>query len=221
MTIDFTPSLLMALTDFIPVIFFIIGIVFLGKYMRRNANIFPFILFLLGAISSSFGGLAKASWKLLLAIWDYNIPWLDDFQFLFLASGFLLIFISLLTIVVANKKAKKDIFVAPALLTIKGTPIFAVLLSIVTLSTFGLIFCLVKLAKKLESKIAIVMYIIYLAVALAMGAFSGSGDSETVNWIAQSINTLGTLALLIGHYNLNKKDTEHTQNVQNAQSVAA
>jgi len=208
MTANFTPSLLMALTDYIPVILFLIGSFYLGSIVHRKASTFVFIMFVIGISISHFAGFAKATWKLLLATSGTNIAWLDDFQFLFLGIGIFLVFVSILTIVIKQtKKSKRTL--APALLTIKGTSAFYYLLTLVVLSTIGYLSCLIILSRKVKCHISVIFYIIYGVISILMGALSGSGEYEIVNWIAQSINTIGTLSLLIAHINLNKKDLEN------------
>ncbi|MBN2878275.1 MAG: hypothetical protein JXN65_01470 [Clostridia bacterium] len=207
MTVNFTPSLVMALTDFIPVILFLAGSIVLSCYMKRNSCTVCFVLFILGALIVNFGGFAKATWKLLLATSGKNIPWLDDLQFLFMGIGTLLIFISLLSLVVRKKKQEK--FLVPAaIFTIKDTNMFYYLLALVIISTTGYLACLAILSAKQKNRISMIFYIIYWVISLAMGGLSGKGELESVNWIAQSINTLGMLLLLAAHIRLNKRDIE-------------
>jgi len=207
MAVNFTPSLVMALTDFIPVILFLAGSIFLACYMKRNSCAFCFVLFILGALIVNFGGFAKAAWKLLLATSGENIPWLDDLQFLFMGVGTLLIFISLLSLVIQKKKTEKSV-AAAAVFTIKGTSMFYYLLALVIISTTGYLACLAILSAKQKNRLSMIFYIIYWIISLAMGGMSGKGELESINWIAQGINTLGMLLLLVAHINLNKRDIE-------------
>ena len=209
MNINFTPSLLMAVTDYIPVILFFIGSFFFGSFVRRNSGIFMFIIFVVGISIANFAGFVKATWKLLLATGGPNILWMDDFQFLFLGIGFVLVFISVLSIVLKTRK-KTNLKSAAAIgaISVKGTSLFYYLLSLVVISTIGYLSCLIIMSRRLKVHLSVVLYIFYAVVSILMGGLSGSGEYEIAHWIAQFINTLGTLALLIAHINLNKKDLE-------------
>ncbi|MEX1376052.1 MAG: hypothetical protein AB1Z23_01140 [Eubacteriales bacterium] len=209
MNINFTPSLFMAITDYIPVILFFIGSFFFGSFVRRNSSIFMFVLFVIGIAVANFAGFAKATWKLMLATGGRNIVWMDDFQFLFLGIGFVLVFIVVLSIVIKTKKkptAKSA--AAAAIISVKGTSLFYYLLTIVVLSTLGYLSCLIIMSRRLKVHISVVLYIVYAVVSILMGGLSGSGEYEIAHWVAQCINTIGTFSLLIAHINLNKKDLE-------------
>ena len=204
MTANFTPSLIMALTDYIPVILFLIGSYVLGKFMKRRASLFFFILYVLGMATANFAGLCKATWKLMLATGTNAYAWMDDLQFLFLGIGLTIVFISILSVLQKSKHLKTSV---PVLLfTVKGTNLFYYLLTIVVASTIGYLSCLIIYARRIQCRIAVVLYISYGVISIMMGALSGSGGMEIINWIAQSINTVGTGALLIAHIYLNKKD---------------
>lgn len=203
----FTPSLLMSITDYFPVILFLIGTIFLAKYMKRNVKLPFFIIGLTGSSLIFISGLLKATGKLLIATVDTTIVWFSEIQFLLLGPGSLLLFIALLSIVLVNKKNSA---VSLSFLAIKGTPLFYLMLTLTSVSTIGYLICGIILAKKQSNKKSIILYICYLVVVLAMSAFSNSGEYEIVNWICQTINSLGMLALVFAHYNLNKKDIEKT-----------
>jgi len=196
----------MALFDFVPVILFLIGSFYFVSFIKRNGNIFVLILFAAGIAIANFGGLCKAVWKLLLATGGKNYAWMDDYQFLFLGIGLSLVFVSTFIIARKKRKVRRNAAAAAIVFTVKGTNLFYYLLTVVVVSTIGYLSCLIVLAKKLNAKISVVLYITYGVISIMMGALSGSGEMEIVNWIAQTINTIGMLSLLIAHFHLNKED---------------
>lgn len=208
---NFTPSLGMALFDFVPVILFLIGSFYFGSFVKRNNSIFVFIMFVVGIAIANFAGFCKASWKLILALGGANIAWMDDLQFLFLGIGLSLVFIAAFIIMRKRKTTQKSSALAAIMFTVKGTNLFYYLLTLVVASTIGYLSCLIIIAKKLKVHISVVLYITYGVISIMMGALSGSGEMEMVNWIAQTINTVGMCALLIAHFNLNKKDKQMQQ----------
>lgn len=209
----FTPNIIMALTDYIPVILFFIASIYLIRFTKRNAKTIFTTLLILGSSLVFLGGFIKASWKLIYAIFDVSFIWMRNIQFMLLAPGTMFIFISVLSIALLQKPKK----IAPSTLnSLGGTPFFIPLLTTLTLSTAGYLISLMVLAKRRNCIISVFMYGIYFVIMLIMGANSNKGDFELINWICQAINSLGMAALLIGHYRLNKADLDNKISVAKA-----
>ena len=79
----------LALVDAIPVLSFGISMVII-------ASRFPSPLFMIGAILSVLGGCCKVAWKLVLGIAKKDLRWLNKPFVPMMASGFLLLLISLI-----------------------------------------------------------------------------------------------------------------------------
>ena len=79
----------LALVDAIPVLSF-------GISMVLIASRFPSPLFMVGAVLSVLGGCCKVAWKLMLGITKKDLRWLNKPFVPMMASGFLLLLISLL-----------------------------------------------------------------------------------------------------------------------------
>lgn len=79
----------LALVDAIPVLSFGISTVIIAG--RFNSP-----LFLVGAILSVLGGCCKVAWKLVLGIWKKDLRWLNKPFVPMMASGFLLLLISVI-----------------------------------------------------------------------------------------------------------------------------
>jgi hypothetical protein len=79
----------LALVDAIPVLSFGIAMVII-------ASRFQSLLFMIGAVLSVLGGCCKVAWKLVLGIWKKDLRWLNKPFVPMMASGFLLLLISLI-----------------------------------------------------------------------------------------------------------------------------
>ena len=85
----FTISL--ALVDAIPVLSFGISMVIIASRFHSP-------LFMIGAILSVLGGCCKVAWKLVLGIAKKNLRWLNKPFVPLMASGFLLLLVSLIVV---------------------------------------------------------------------------------------------------------------------------
>lgn len=86
---DFTLSL--AIVDFIPVFLSGLGLYFFTQWIKDETKVAQ-----LGAILIFSGGLAKASWKLNVVLTGADIRILENFLFIGLGSGFILLAFALL-----------------------------------------------------------------------------------------------------------------------------
>lgn len=82
----FTPAL--ALVDALPVLFF-------GASMLLVARGFASVLFGIGAAAITLAGCGKVLWKLLLAVWDRNVAWLNRYFIPCQLGGFLCVVLAL------------------------------------------------------------------------------------------------------------------------------
>ena len=79
----------LALVDAIPVLSFGISMVIIATRFHSP-------LFMVGAILSVLGGCCKVAWKLVLGITKKNLRWLNKLFVPMMASGFLLLLVSLI-----------------------------------------------------------------------------------------------------------------------------
>ena len=79
----------LALVDAIPVLSFGISMVIIASRFRSP-------LFMIGAVLSVLGGCCKVAWKLVLGIAKKDLRWLNKPFVPMMASGFLLLFVSLI-----------------------------------------------------------------------------------------------------------------------------
>lgn len=82
-------SLLLALTDYIPVLAFGASVIIIGKR-------FGSLLFVLGAMITLLAGVMKASWKLIMAVKKRDIKWMNRAFVPAQSVGFMIILLSVL-----------------------------------------------------------------------------------------------------------------------------
>ena len=81
-------TIALALVDAIPVLSFGISMVIIASRFQSP-------VFMIGAILSVLGGCCKVAWKLVLGIWKKDLRWLNKPFVPMMASGFLLLIVSL------------------------------------------------------------------------------------------------------------------------------
>ncbi len=184
----------MALVDYIPVFFFGITMVLLQRDLYNKMYKGAYALFAAGTINVFFAGFLKATWKLLYAakICDFQVL---NTMFLPVQSiGFLLIGLGLVGMLC--RKAKKAAALAVAPPVFGGTPVF---IGIMVLGLGCLCACLSILAAKMKKQGVIALFGLSFLCYMGMGYMSGQDStSAVVNWIEESINTVGQGLLVWG-----------------------
>lgn len=80
-------SVAVALFDFVPVLLTAIGMLLLATAIaQRQPHFSPWIW--LAACAIPFGGVCKASWKLIVALQQLHMDWLENLLFITMAPGF-------------------------------------------------------------------------------------------------------------------------------------
>lgn len=87
----------LALLDFVPVVFSSLGLFFLARMVERSEPGAKSLAYL-GLVLVALGGLSKALWKLVLAATGLNLSPLDQFLFVFLGPGFVMMAAALLRV---------------------------------------------------------------------------------------------------------------------------
>lgn len=185
-------SLALALFDFLPPLAFLTGAVFLVKIARICCGIPCSRMMIAGSFLVFLGGFLKATWKLLYVTGMANIRWMGEGQFILLSIGFLAICISV--ILIARK--------------LRASPNAAVLLGIVPwklpflflmiLTSLGAEGILAYIAFQRKLRPAAAGFVVGVMGILAMGVFSSAEQSLTMQWIEESINTLGQCGFMLG-----------------------
>lgn len=191
-------SIVMALVDFVPVIFFAAGSVILMRDLYNKMSKGAFALFSAGLIDIVFAGALKALYKLLYAAGVCDFTALSDMFFPVQAIGFLLAGCGIAAMLCFDQgdteAAVSGAAAAPQVF--KGTFVFV---GLVTAGLAMLDVSLCVLAKKLKKPGVIVVFILSLILSLCMGYLSSRDFTEaSMNWIAEGMNILAEGTFFLG-----------------------
>ncbi len=192
------PRLLtLALFDFIPSLFFIVGAFFLVRMARLVRGERCARMALAGCLLIALGGLLKALWKLLLTLGIADIPILSDQQFVLIAPGFLALLIVAILMARMLRSGTARLPVGSSLLLMMAgwkIPFLAVM----TLSSMGAQGILTYMAFQRKQRIAAVGFIVAFLCLLGMGSMASGEQTITRQWLEESINTAGQLGFALG-----------------------
>jgi len=184
-------SVEMALYDFVPVIGFLVGGIYLVKLSRYALKKLMTVIMTTSVIVIVLGGGLQASWKLLTAI---NLPhpiWMSQGQFVFMATGYVLMLIPVLALLRKNKTKVAEALPAMAAWKIP----FLAVMTLASLSTYAL---LVVLSLRRKSWLAGLGFIFAFISVLTMGFMASQTQTIQLQWIEQTINTLGNWGFALG-----------------------
>jgi hypothetical protein len=182
----------MAFVDYIPVAFFAIASIILMRDLFSKMSKLNFLIFALGVSGVTVAGACKATWKLLIAATETNIPFLNDMFFPTQSIGFLLAGIGLLAMLLFKKKATYGV----------NTFIFIGMM-VAGLGVMDAILCVI--AGKMKKPAIIAIFVLSFVCSLGMGYLSSKDFTDDLwNWIAEGINVAGQGSLLLGTYLLHK-----------------
>jgi len=191
--IEETYSVSMALFDFVPVLGFLVGAVFLSRIFFHRSNKRYYWLSVLGGILVFLGGALQASRKLLMALDIANLPWMSQGQFIFMSFGYLMLLIPTLSLFKANKKSKLSILSAMAAWKIP----FLLVMTLASLGTYGML-AYISICRRLG--IAAVGFILAFVGVILMGGMANQLQSIGLQWIEQSVNSLANLGFVFGSF---------------------
>ena len=195
---DFSVS--MALTDYIPVIFFAIAAVILQRDLYNKMSKGAFALFAGGTIFVTCAGALKATWKLLYALGVCDFEALNAMFFPTQSIGFLLAGIGILAMICHKQTESAAFAVAPPVFS--GTFVFVGLM-VAGLGIMDVVLCV--LSAKLKKPALIALFVLSFVCSLCMGYLSSQDFAEaSMNWIAEGVNVIGQGSLLVGAILLHK-----------------
>lgn len=194
-------SIAMALVDYIPVLFFAIGAIFLQRDLYNKMSKGAFALFAAGTINVFAAGLLKATYKLLYAAGICDFEPLNAMFFPVQSIGFLLAGIGVIAMLCfKQEKSPATLAVAPAVYS--GTFLFVGLM-VAGLGCMDAGLC--YLSVKLKKKPAIALFVLSFVCSLCMGYLSSQDFAKaSMNWIAEGVNVIGQGAFLGGTILLHK-----------------
>ena len=191
-------TVLMALTDYIPVAIFAVVAVLLQRDLYNKMPKYAFACFAAGTINAFMAGFLKATWKLLYAagVCDFHV--LNTMFLPTQSLGLLLTGFGIVLMLGAKKRVA--LAVAPPLF--QGTIVFVAMM---VLGLGAMCTGLGAVAVKMRKKVVIPLFVLCFFCYMAMGYLaSRSGSSAAMNWAEQGVNTLGQALLLAGVLVLHK-----------------
>jgi hypothetical protein len=188
-------SLPLALLDFVPVACFLIG----GWYMSLTAGLLCSQhvrqAALIGMVLVAAGGAAKATAKLVSAAGLGNIDQVGELHFMLQSPGFLILLVSAVYMLRAAKiplpKLNPVLALAPwkipliAMMALTGTALHGILAGI---------------ALQRKARAAAAGFALALVCLLAMGVAAQGERTIAMQWVEESINTLGQVGYATGSY---------------------
>ena len=186
-------SLFLALFDFVPVALFLVGAYFLVRIAflcrgRPGAR-----MVMAGTLLVFLGGFLKAAWKLLYSTNTADVQWMSQGQFVFSGIGFLGMCVAVIYMVRGQRRTDGS---GGALLAMAAWKIpFLFVMTVASLGAEGI---LTYLAFRRKVPAAAAGYIIGVLGILAMGALASGDQTVVMQWIEESVNTLGQLGFMLG-----------------------
>lgn len=180
----------MALMDFVPVLLFGAAWVVLYKDLKNKLDLCAGLLLPLGAATVFAAGFFKAVWKLQNALGVQPVELFNKAFFPTQSIGFLLLGVGMLALMYAKRRGARSLTMVWVMLMVLGN--------------LGMSAGLVYVASKLKKK-AIPLFIVAFVCSMMMGYLSSRDFAQaSMHWVAQSVNTLGQLLLLLGARMLRK-----------------
>lgn len=185
----------LALMDFLPVLFFGIGMLYLLRIGYYRLGRIPYTAMAGGAVLCFVGGFYKATSKLLEATYDYCLLALETSQFIMLAPGFVLLFIASLGLL---KTGHSKGFLAVSGVEVWKIPFIAIMI----MANLGFLVVMAVFALRNKMRFTAVLYIISASTMLLMGYLSTQPFTTEMHWLAQSVNSVVQLLAMSGHITL-------------------
>lgn len=179
----------LALTDFIPNLFFLMGAILLYRRM------YPSHLFALGVALVFLNAMAKAAWKVILSLGGPDVAWLSENYLVLLSLGFLAIFIAVLR----QDGQKKSL----PLLALAVWKVPFLLVAVV--SSIGAYIVWIRTAWQKRIWLAAASFALSLVITLVMSALTGDEYDLTQQWTAQTLNMINQGCFALGAYFLSRR----------------
>ena len=187
-------SVPMAVVDYIPVVLFIISAIMIQRGLYDQMSKGAFALLSGGTIMVIAAGLMKATWKLLYALGVCDFERLNQCFFPMQSVGFLLAGIAVIALLYFPQK-KESLAAVGAPAVFSGTMVFVVMM---VLGCLGYCGGLALYARRLKQRKSTFLFMITFICMLMMGYLSSRDfTKDSMNWIAEGVNVVGQLILLL------------------------
>lgn len=195
----------LALLDLVPVICFMIGGWYLGQTAGKLCHSRSRRMALLGAGLVALGGAAKAMAKLGAAAGLGSLDPMGEALFIFQTPGFLLLLAVAIQMLRAERRPSPK--PNPALMLVAWKITLIALMALAGTALHGI---LVTIALGRKERAAGAGFAVALLCLLAMGGAARGAQTLTMQWVEESINTLGQLGFAFGSVLLYRKISAHT-----------
>ncbi len=185
-----TYSIGLALLDFVPNIAFLVGAFFLVKIALLVRGTKCSRMVMAGSLLIALGGILKATWKFLYAANVGDFQLMSQAQFVLVAPGFLALLVAV--IILARKPIKG---VTPMLAMAAWKMPFLFVMTLCSLGAQGI---LAYISFQRKASLAAVGFIIAFMGLLAMGGLASAEQTIAMQWIEESINSLGQIGFMFG-----------------------
>ncbi len=182
--------LVLAIYDFLPVIFFFVGGLYLAKIALMTLDNYMSVIFITGVLLIFLGGASKAAWKLLFVSHIADIHWMSELQFIFMSIGYLATLIPLLNLVRSQNKNKKFPLYSIAIWKIP-------FLIIMTLACLGTYATLAVISFRRQLRLTAIGFVISIIGVILLGFLASRSQTLSLQWIEQSINSLTNLSFAL------------------------
>jgi hypothetical protein len=172
----------LALFDFIPNLFFLLGAVWL--YRRA----YPTTLFAVGAALVFLNGMSKAVWKLIVAVGGPDIAWLSQVFVVLLSGGFLLMFVAALRAARVPRVQPLGASAGAHMAVMAMAPWKIPFMAVAVISAVGFYTLLMRRAWQGGARFGALAFGLSLLATFAMSGLSSGPQTLFTNWVAESVN---------------------------------
>jgi hypothetical protein len=191
----------LALQNFMPVLLSAAALWNFGRMLARDgatsaaaASIAMLLIVL--------GGSMKAFWKLLMSMWNIDVPLLSVALFPLIAPGFALLALTVLRV----RASRAKLAIAAIVAVLLGSAVSATAgvtmwkMPLLTLLTTAMLACaigLVRRARAERDSLSTVLVLTYTLTSFGLSGIAAAGaGSLSLQWTEQIVSTLGASALL-------------------------
>lgn len=186
-------TVLLALMDYLPVIFFGIGSMYLLRIGYALLSRGFYTAMAGGAVLCIGSGLYKATSKLIEASFNYCLVALQSSQLIMLAPGFILLFVASLGLI-RRDTSKTALAAAP------GMEIWTIpFIAIMSLANIAFLFLMIIFSLRKELRTPAVLYCLSILTLLFMSYLSSQPMTIGTQWIAQGVNSIVQILAMAGH----------------------
>lgn len=199
-------SVLMAIVDFLPVLFYFLASWMVAKDLYNKISGTAYAFLAGGALMCFIGGAFKAVWKLLF-VFGINYPFFYTALFPMQAPGFCL-YLAGLIMALKQTKYGANSFGGTSLNMVTAATVTTSLPMIMfqTIGSIGSLVCLAIFAKRMKLTNALLCFVFSIVFLLAMGGLGATLDTSLAwaNWVDQSVNLVGQVLFYVGALILHK-----------------